>query len=84
MFILINRRKLHRGIRCINMCSHVESINLENVLRQSDNGFTVWFEPDMIAFSGFYYGGGDKERRELAAIRRRWKTSFCVMKVTFL
>ncbi|KAK4429491.1 O-fucosyltransferase 16 [Sesamum alatum] len=32
------------------------------------------FEPDMLAFSGCYYGGGDKERRELAKIRRRWKT----------
>ncbi|KAG2258977.1 hypothetical protein Bca52824_078271 [Brassica carinata] len=32
------------------------------------------FEPDMLAFSGCYYGGGDKERRELASIRRRWKT----------
>ncbi|WZZ82603.1 hypothetical protein YC2023_103175 [Brassica napus] len=49
-------------------------INLENVLRQSDNGFVCRFEPDMLAFSGCYYGGGDKERRELASIRRRWKT----------
>ncbi|XP_050940556.1 O-fucosyltransferase 10-like [Cucumis melo] len=32
------------------------------------------FEPDMLAFSGFYYGGGKKERREFGAIRRRWKT----------
>ncbi|EPS60639.1 hypothetical protein M569_14161, partial [Genlisea aurea] len=32
------------------------------------------FEPDMLAFSGCYYGGGDKERRDLAKIRRRWKT----------
>ncbi|CAI9753350.1 unnamed protein product [Fraxinus pennsylvanica] len=32
------------------------------------------FEPDMLAFSGCYYGGGDKERRELSKIRRRWKT----------
>lgn len=32
------------------------------------------FEPDMLAFSGCYYGGGDKERSELGAIRRRWKT----------
>ncbi|PKA60105.1 Uncharacterized protein AXF42_Ash009789 [Apostasia shenzhenica] len=31
------------------------------------------FEPDMLAFSGCYYGGGDKERRELGAIRKRWK-----------
>ena len=28
----------------------------------------------MLAFSGCYYGGGEKERRELAAIRRRWRT----------
>ncbi|KAI3464706.1 hypothetical protein Pfo_021369 [Paulownia fortunei] len=32
------------------------------------------FEPDMLAFSGCYYGGGNKERRELTKIRRRWKT----------
>ncbi|KAL6506615.1 O-fucosyltransferase 16 [Orobanche hederae] len=32
------------------------------------------FEPDMLAFSGCYYGGGEKERRDLAKIRRRWKT----------
>lgn len=32
------------------------------------------FEPDMLAFSGCYYGGGDKERKELGTIRRRWKT----------
>ncbi|CAA0812481.1 O-fucosyltransferase family protein [Striga hermonthica] len=32
------------------------------------------FEPDMLAFSGCYYGGGDKERMDLAKIRRRWKT----------
>jgi hypothetical protein len=32
------------------------------------------FEPDMLAFSGCYYGGGDKERRELGEIRKRWDT----------
>ncbi|KAI3882418.1 hypothetical protein MKX03_001919 [Papaver bracteatum] len=32
------------------------------------------FEPDMLAFSGCYYGGGDKERNELGAIRKRWAT----------
>lgn len=32
------------------------------------------FEPDMLAFSGCYYGGGDKERSDLGKIRRRWKT----------
>ncbi|KAJ7524809.1 hypothetical protein O6H91_17G023100 [Diphasiastrum complanatum] len=32
------------------------------------------FEPDMLAFSGCYYGGGEKEINELGAIRKRWKT----------
>uniref|UniRef100_A0A0E0B638 O-fucosyltransferase family protein n=1 Tax=Oryza glumipatula TaxID=40148 RepID=A0A0E0B638_9ORYZ len=32
------------------------------------------FEPDMLAFSGCYYGGGEKEKRELGSIRKRWKT----------
>ncbi|XP_022892786.1 O-fucosyltransferase 29-like isoform X2 [Olea europaea var. sylvestris] len=32
------------------------------------------FEPDMLAFSGCYYGGGDKERFELREIRKRWET----------
>ncbi|KAK1378226.1 O-fucosyltransferase family protein [Heracleum sosnowskyi] len=32
------------------------------------------FEPDMLAFSGCYFGGGDKERYELGEIRKRWTT----------
>ncbi|GMH22772.1 hypothetical protein Nepgr_024615 [Nepenthes gracilis] len=32
------------------------------------------FEPDMLAFSGCYYGGGVKERNEFAEIRKRWAT----------
>ncbi|XP_050235347.1 O-fucosyltransferase 6-like [Mercurialis annua] len=32
------------------------------------------FEPDMLAFSGCNYGGGEKERTELGEIRKRWKT----------
>ncbi|CAL9178025.1 protein ROOT HAIR SPECIFIC 17-like isoform X1 [Musa acuminata AAA Group] len=32
------------------------------------------FEPDMLAFSGCYYGGGEKEKTELGAIRKRWKS----------
>ncbi|KAJ1280374.1 hypothetical protein BS78_04G227700 [Paspalum vaginatum] len=31
------------------------------------------FEPDMLAFSGCYFGGGEAERRELGTIRKRWK-----------
>ncbi|MBA0792451.1 hypothetical protein Gohar_016949 [Gossypium harknessii] len=36
--------------------------------------FCYRFEPDMLAFSGCDYGGGEKERNELGAIRKRWKT----------
>ncbi|EPS63860.1 hypothetical protein M569_10923, partial [Genlisea aurea] len=32
------------------------------------------FEPDMLAFSGCYFGGGDRERHELSEIRKRWET----------
>ncbi|KAL9368809.1 hypothetical protein Peur_040008 [Populus x canadensis] len=32
------------------------------------------FEPDMLAFSGCYFGGGEKERFELGEIRKRWET----------
>ncbi|MCO5600870.1 hypothetical protein L7F22_054987 [Adiantum nelumboides] len=32
------------------------------------------FEPDMLAFSGCYYGGGEREIRELGLMRKRWKT----------
>ncbi|XP_019058298.1 PREDICTED: uncharacterized protein At1g04910 [Tarenaya hassleriana] len=32
------------------------------------------FEPDMLAFSSCYFGGGDKERTELGEIRKRWDT----------
>ncbi|KAK7283785.1 hypothetical protein RIF29_13531 [Crotalaria pallida] len=32
------------------------------------------FEPDMLAFSGCDYGGGEREQKELGAIRNRWKT----------
>uniref|UniRef100_A0A7N0V025 O-fucosyltransferase family protein n=1 Tax=Kalanchoe fedtschenkoi TaxID=63787 RepID=A0A7N0V025_KALFE len=32
------------------------------------------FESDMLAFSGCYYGGGEKEGLELGAIRKRWKS----------
>lgn len=28
----------------------------------------------MLAFSGCYYGGGEKERYELGEIRKRWET----------
>ncbi|XP_075477450.1 protein ROOT HAIR SPECIFIC 17-like [Primulina tabacum] len=32
----------------------------------------VRYESDMLAFSGCYYGGGEKEIKELGVIRKRW------------
>ncbi|KAJ0883548.1 putative GDP-fucose protein O-fucosyltransferase [Helianthus annuus] len=32
------------------------------------------YEADMLAFSGCYFGGGDRERRELEQIRTQWET----------
>ncbi|MBA0801755.1 hypothetical protein Gohar_012103 [Gossypium harknessii] len=38
------------------------------------HSFNYKLEPDMLAFSGCYIGGGDKERYELREIRKRWET----------
>ncbi|KAJ7952513.1 O-fucosyltransferase [Quillaja saponaria] len=46
-------------------------------MRQMENRFIavhLRFEPDMLAFSGCYFGGGEKERLELGEIRKRWTT----------
>ncbi|KAJ8765080.1 hypothetical protein K2173_010561 [Erythroxylum novogranatense] len=49
---------------------------VERMRRKSEHFIALHlrFEPDMLAFSGCYYGGGDKERAELGAIRARWKS----------
>ncbi|KAJ8533723.1 hypothetical protein K7X08_007047 [Anisodus acutangulus] len=51
--------------------------NLVERIRKKSKHFLALhlrFESDMLAFSGCYYGGGEKERRELGKIRKRWKT----------
>ncbi|CAA0807604.1 O-fucosyltransferase family protein [Striga hermonthica] len=57
--ILLRRRKLVTRMR--KMAKRFVAVHLR-------------FEPDMLAFSGCYFGGGDKERNELAEIRKRWET----------
>jgi hypothetical protein len=44
--------------------------------RQQPHSLLIYcrFEPDMLAFSGCYFGGGEKERNELGEIRKRWTT----------
>ncbi|KAJ9178756.1 hypothetical protein P3X46_010613 [Hevea brasiliensis] len=44
-------------------------------MRMKSNHFIALhlrFEADMLAFSGCYYGGGEKESIELGSIRKRW------------
>ncbi|CAL5376915.1 unnamed protein product [Camellia sinensis] len=56
---------------------HEMGEKLVDRMRMKSNHFIALhlrFEPDMLAFSGCYYGGGEKEIRELGAIRKRWKT----------
>ncbi|KAL3647296.1 O-fucosyltransferase 29 [Castilleja foliolosa] len=56
---------------------HLRGLLLFEVLlvaSDASSGLTQGFEPDMLAFSGCYFGGGDKERHELAQIRKRWDT----------
>lgn len=51
--------------------------NLVERMRMKNKHFIALhlrFEPDMLAFSGCDFGGGEKERNELGAIRKRWKT----------
>ncbi|GFP81767.1 uncharacterized protein at1g04910 [Phtheirospermum japonicum] len=54
---------------------HLRATNMVKSLPGSPRPrFWERFEPDMLAFSGCYFGGGDKERHELAEIRKRWDT----------
>ncbi|KAF4382808.1 hypothetical protein G4B88_021591 [Cannabis sativa] len=46
-------------------------------MRKKSNHFIALhlrYEPDMLAFSGCDFGGGDKEKEELGLIRKRWKS----------
>ncbi|CAN4084758.1 unnamed protein product [Withania somnifera] len=49
---------------------------VERIRKESKNFLALHlrFESDMLAFSGCYYGGGEKERQELGKIRKRWRT----------
>ncbi|KAH7447854.1 hypothetical protein KP509_01G124100 [Ceratopteris richardii] len=49
---------------------------VERLRQKSDRYIALHlrFEADMLAFSGCYYGGGEKEIQELGKMRKRWKT----------
>lgn len=65
---------MHKHVLHILIFSSTRNLYDTLLFHVEDIKLCCRFEPDMLAFSGCYYGGGDKERRELAAIRRRWKT----------
>lgn len=54
--------------------SHPKELPRWVIIKFDAHFFCFRFEPDMLAFSGCYYGGGEKERKDLGAIRKRWKT----------
>ncbi|XAR54943.1 hypothetical protein NMG60_11030290 [Bertholletia excelsa] len=66
----------YRALRFTKPTRHLGQ-KLVSRMREMTNRFIaihLRFEPDMLAFSGCYYGGGEKERNELGEIRKRWET----------
>lgn len=62
---------LHLRYICSNFYQYFLSFFVVGLKYLSEN---CRYEPDMLAFSGCYYGGGEKEMQELGALRKRWKT----------
>ncbi|CAG7888024.1 unnamed protein product, partial [Brassica rapa] len=63
----------------LRFTKRIQSVGMKVVkrMRKMANRFIavhLRFEPDMLAFSGCDFGGGEKERAELAEIRKRWDT----------
>ncbi|RLN07730.1 uncharacterized protein C2845_PM11G30590 [Panicum miliaceum] len=81
----ISKKSLPYKIRvprkCTPLCYEnrvLPALLKKNRMREKSGGrfiaLHLRFEPDMLAFSGCYFGGGETERRELGTIRKRWKT----------
>lgn len=68
---LIDRAHSMLYLFCIMIC---ECCNFKVYTGSYCETYNCRFEPDMLAFSGCYFGGGDKERNELGEIRKRWET----------
>lgn len=66
----------YRALKFTDIISGMGEMLVQRIRMRSKHYIALHlrFEPDMLAFSGCYYGGGDKERQELAKIRKRWKT----------
>ncbi|WOL09742.1 hypothetical protein Cni_G18495 [Canna indica] len=66
----------YHGLKFTDQIQAMGDILIQRMKAKSKNfvALHLRFEPDMLAFSGCYYGGGDKEKTELGKIRKRWRT----------
>ncbi|KAJ7552171.1 hypothetical protein O6H91_06G045200 [Diphasiastrum complanatum] len=66
----------YNALRFTEPISDMGHLLIKRIRRMSSRYIALHlrFEPDMLAFSGCYYGGGEKEVNELGAIRKQWKT----------
>ncbi|CAI0434943.1 unnamed protein product [Linum tenue] len=69
-------RANYHGLRFTEPIRNMGEVLVNRMRTKSKHYITLHlrFEPDMLAFSGCYYGGGDREDKDLSAIRKRWKT----------
>ncbi|CAN1127594.1 O-fucosyltransferase 16 [Linum perenne] len=69
-------RANYHALRFTDPIHKMGDILVERMRMRSKNYIALHlrFEPDMLAFSGCDYGGGEKEIKELSVIRKRWKT----------
>ncbi|XP_009344792.2 protein ROOT HAIR SPECIFIC 17 [Pyrus x bretschneideri] len=69
-------RANYQALKFINTISEMGKKLVERMRMKSKHFIALHlrFEPDMLAFSGCDYGGGEKERKELGKLRKRWKT----------
>ncbi|PKA64162.1 Uncharacterized protein AXF42_Ash005175 [Apostasia shenzhenica] len=75
----LQKLRCHVNYNALRFAKNIQSLGqklVKKMRRMSSRYIAVHlrFEPDMLAFSGCYYGGGEKERTELGKIRQRWAT----------
>ncbi|OAY71282.1 Uncharacterized protein ACMD2_24549, partial [Ananas comosus] len=75
----LQKLRCHVNFHALRFTNSIQSLGqkLVQAMRKMSSRYIaihLRFEPDMLAFSGCYYGGGEKERTELGEIRKRWAT----------
>ncbi|OMO52476.1 GDP-fucose protein O-fucosyltransferase [Corchorus olitorius] len=75
----LQKLRCRANFHALRFTKPIQELGQKLVMRMREMGkryiaVHLRFEPDMLAFSGCYFGGGDKERYELGEIRKRWDT----------